>query len=78
MRYAEQGGLSSPSVRQPLQITTISRRLFYPSISVGPNPDNVATALRNMGGENNMRTPVWGSIEAITGKFPIANPEIEK
>lgn len=54
------------------------QRLFYPSITVGPNPDNVAAALRNMGGENNMRTPVWWSIEAITGTFPIANPEIEK
>ncbi len=49
------------------------QRLSYPSTSVGPNPDNVNEALARMGGENNMRTSVWWSIKAITGKFPTAN-----
>jgi len=49
------------------------QRLSYPTISVGPNPDNVKEALTRMGGENNMRTSVWWSIKAITGKFPTAN-----
>lgn len=49
------------------------QRLSYPSTTVGPNPDNVAAALARMGGENNMRTSVWWSIKAITGKFPTAN-----
>lgn len=49
------------------------QRMGYPTTSVGSNPDNVAVALQRMGGENNMRTPVWWSYKAINGNFPTLN-----
>lgn len=50
------------------------QRMAYCSATTGTNPDNVAIALKRMGGENTMRTPVWWSKMAITGTFPVANP----
>lgn len=50
------------------------QRLAYGVSTTGTNPDHVAEALQRMGGENNMRTPVWWSKMAITGSFPVANP----
>lgn len=50
------------------------QRMAYCTSTTGTNPDNVAAALARMGGENNMKTAVWWSIKAITGKFPVANP----
>lgn len=51
------------------------QRMAYSTTTTGTNPDNVRAALDRMGGENNMRTPVWWSVMAITGTFPIANPK---
>ncbi len=50
------------------------QRMAYCSSTTGTNPDNVAVALKRMGGDNTMRTPVWWSKMAITGTFPVANP----
>ena len=50
------------------------QRMAYCTSTTGTNPDNVAAALERMGGENNTKTPVWWSIKAITGNFPVANP----
>ncbi len=50
------------------------QRMAYCTSTTGTNPDNVAAALARMGGDNTMRTPVWWSIKAITGTFPVANP----
>ncbi len=49
------------------------QRMAYSSTTMGANPDNTKAALERMGGENNMRTPVWWSVKAITGSFPTAN-----
>ncbi len=52
----------------------LPQRLGYPSTSVGSNPDNVKAALENMGGENDMLTPVWWSYKAIHGTFREIRP----
>lgn len=49
------------------------QRMAYPTTTTGTNQDNVRIALERMGGENNMRTPVWWSYKAINGSFPKAN-----
>lgn len=49
------------------------QRMGYPTTTVGSNPDNVNEALIRMGGENDMRTPVWWSYKAINGNFPSDN-----
>lgn len=53
----------------------LPQRMGYPSESVGSNPDNVNAALANMGGENNMLTPVWWSYKAINGSFREIRPD---
>lgn len=40
-------------------------RFAYPATSVATNAAHVAEALERMGGENNMKTPVWWSRQAI-------------
>ena len=40
-------------------------RFAYPATSVATNAEHVAEALQRMGGENNMKTPVWWSRQAI-------------
>lgn len=40
-------------------------RMGYPNTTIATNAINVAKALKNMGGENNMKTPVWWSKQAI-------------
>jgi len=40
-------------------------RFGYPPTSVSTNSANVAAALEQMGGENDMKTPVWWSKQAI-------------
>ena len=42
-------------------------RLGYPNITMLTNGANAEEALQDMGGENDMKTPVWWSKEAITG-----------
>jgi hypothetical protein len=42
-------------------------RLGYPNITILTNGANAEAALQEMGGENDMKTPVWWSKEAITG-----------
>lgn len=43
-------------------------RFGYPPTTISTNAANAAEALRQMGGDNNMRTPVWWSKQAIQGK----------
>lgn len=50
------------------------QRLPYPTNTVGSNGKNVQAALDRMGGDNTMRTPVWWSLKAITGKFTASRP----
>jgi hypothetical protein len=42
-------------------------RLGYPNISITTNSVNASAALEEMGGPNDMKTPVWWSKQAITG-----------
>lgn len=42
-------------------------RFGYPNITMLTNSDNAADALSGMGGENDMKTPVWWSKQAIAG-----------
>jgi hypothetical protein len=42
-------------------------RLGYPNITILTNGANAEEALLDMGGENDMKTPVWWSKEAVTG-----------
>ncbi|MDO4511742.1 MAG: SusD/RagB family nutrient-binding outer membrane lipoprotein [Bacteroidales bacterium] len=48
------------------------QRFAYPNVTVANNRQNVQEALTRMGGDNTMKTPVWWSYSAITGKelFP--------
>lgn len=41
-------------------------RFGYPPTTVSTNAKNVAAALADMGGDNDMKTPVWWSKQAIT------------
>ena len=44
-------------------------RFAYPNTTMATNGENAKIALDRMGGENNMKTPVWWSKQAIaTGK----------
>ena len=45
------------------------QRFAYPNVTVANNRQNVEEALQRMGGENTMKTPVWWSKQAITGKL---------
>ncbi len=45
------------------------QRFGYPATTVANNRDNVQEAIDRLGGENNMRKPVWWSKQAITGKL---------
>jgi hypothetical protein len=47
---------------------TLPTRMGYPNTSVATNAEHVAEALKRMGGENNMKTPVWWSKQAAQGK----------
>ncbi len=40
-------------------------RFAYPSVTMATNSDNANEALENMGGDNDMQTPVWWSKQAI-------------
>ncbi len=40
-------------------------RFAYPSVTMATNSDNANAALENMGGENDMKTPLWWSEQAI-------------
>lgn len=40
-------------------------RFAYPNVTVATNSANVNVALKRMGGDNNMKTPVWWSKQAI-------------
>lgn len=42
-------------------------RLGYPNITMLTNGANAEGALQEMGGENDMKTPVWWSKQAVTG-----------
>lgn len=42
-------------------------RLGYPNITLLTNSDNANAALQEMGGPNDMKTPVWWSRQAISG-----------
>ncbi len=42
-------------------------RLGYPNITITTNSANANAALEEMGGPNDMKTPVWWSKQAITG-----------
>jgi len=42
-------------------------RFGYPNVTMLSNGANASLALQEMGGENDMKTPVWWSKEAITG-----------
>ncbi|UII24033.1 SusD/RagB family nutrient-binding outer membrane lipoprotein [Fulvivirga ligni] len=44
---------------------TLPTRFAYPTTTMATNSDNAQAALQNMGGENNMKTPVWWSKQAI-------------
>lgn len=48
------------------------QRFAYPNTTVANNREHVDEALARMGGENTMKTPVWWSYSAVTGKqlFP--------
>ncbi|MDE7407162.1 MAG: SusD/RagB family nutrient-binding outer membrane lipoprotein [Muribaculaceae bacterium] len=52
----------------------LPQRMGYPSTTVGSNPDNVNAAQQNMGGINDMLTPVWWSYKAIHGDFREIRP----
>lgn len=43
-------------------------RMGYPNTTVATNAEHVAEALNRMGGENNMKLPVWWSKQAAQGK----------
>ena len=43
-------------------------RFAYPTTTMATNAANAAIALERMGGDNNMKTPVWWSKQAIEGK----------
>lgn len=43
-------------------------RFAYPNTTMATNAENAAAALARMGGENNMKTPLWWSKQAIDGK----------
>lgn len=43
-------------------------RMGYPNTTVATNADHVEEALKRMGGENNMKLPVWWSKQAAEGK----------
>lgn len=40
-------------------------RFAYPSVTVATNSAHVEEALQRMGGENNMKMPVWWSLQAV-------------
>lgn len=40
-------------------------RFAYPSATVASNSENASAAIANMGGSNDMKTPVWWSKQAI-------------
>ena len=42
-------------------------RFAYPTTTMATNADNAQEALSRMGGENNMKTPIWWSKQAIEG-----------
>jgi hypothetical protein len=42
-------------------------RFAYPNTTMATNSANAQEALTRMGGENNMKTPVWWSKKAISG-----------
>ncbi|MCX6333548.1 MAG: SusD/RagB family nutrient-binding outer membrane lipoprotein [Bacteroidia bacterium] len=42
-------------------------RFGYPNTTMSTNAANASTALQVMGGDNDMKTPVWWSRQAITG-----------
>jgi hypothetical protein len=42
-------------------------RFGYPNVTISTNGDNAKAALDDMGGPNDMKTPVWWSKQAITG-----------
>jgi hypothetical protein len=42
-------------------------RFGYPNVTMSTNSNNAHEALTDMGGENDMKTPVWWSKQAITG-----------
>ena len=42
-------------------------RLGYPNTTISTNSANANAALEEMGGENDMKTPVWWSKQAIAG-----------
>ena len=42
-------------------------RMGYPNTTISTNMENANAALQQMGGENNMKTPVWWSKQAIQG-----------
>jgi len=43
-------------------------RFAYPSVSVATNSAHVQEALQRMGGDNDMKTPVWWSLQAINNQ----------
>lgn len=45
------------------------QRFAYNNTTVANNADQVKAALARMGGDNTMKTPVWWSKQAITGKI---------
>ena len=45
------------------------QRFAYNNTTVANNADQVKAALARMGGDNTMKTPVWWSKQAITGKL---------
>lgn len=46
---------------------TLPTRFAYPSTTMSTNNANARAALEQMGGANDMKTPVWWSKQAITG-----------
>ncbi|MDR2127416.1 MAG: SusD/RagB family nutrient-binding outer membrane lipoprotein [Prevotellaceae bacterium] len=44
-------------------------RFAYPNTTMATNSANAHEALQRMGGENNMKTPVWWSLKSITGNW---------
>ena len=42
-------------------------RFSYPSVTIATNSENANAAIANMGGKNDMKTPVWWSKQAISG-----------
>lgn len=43
-------------------------RFAYPSVNVATNSAHVQEALQRMGGDNDMKTPVWWSLQAINNQ----------